>query len=276
MIRPAVLVALASLAAGCEALQDFVPQVAFDRLEVDDLDFEAIDAGFVFRVDNPNPIAVRLDRFSYDLDLQQVDLLAGDEPEGLALPAGAAAEVRLPATLVWASVWELVDAVRGEDEVDFGLSGSFGFDSDIGPIDLPYNAGGRFPALRTPRIDLGRLRVGRVDVLRGTADVSLDVAVDNDHRSNLDLQAGRYTLRLAGRDVAEGVLPALGAVEGASTRTVSVPITVDLVRAGAGVVDLLTRGGRVDAGFDATLDVGTPFGVLPLTVDETGDIEVAR
>lgn len=276
MIRPAVLVALTSLAAGCEALQDFVPRVAFDRLEVDDLDFESIDAGFVFRVDNPNPIAVRLDRFSYDLDLQQVDLLEGDEPEGLALPAGAAAEVRLPATLIWSSVWELVDAVRGEDEVDFGLAGSFGFDSDIGPIDLPYSAGGRFPALRTPRIDLGRLRVGRVDVLRGTADVALDVAVDNDHASNLDLQAGRYTLRLAGRDVADGVLPALGAVEGASTRTVSVPMTVDLVRAGAGVVDLLTRGGRVDAGFDATLDVGTPFGILPLTVDETGDIEVAR
>lgn len=275
MKRAVPFVAL-MLLSGCEALTELTPRVRFDRLEVDDIDFEHIDAGFVFRVDNPNPIGIRLDRFSYDLDLQQVDLLSGDEPGGLSLPASAGAEVRLPASLLWQGVWDLIRAVRGEDHVDFELGGAFGFDSDIGPIDIPYRADGRFPALRAPKIDLGRLRVTNLDLLRGTATATLDLAIDNDHASNLIFQSGRYDLQLAGRDVASGAVPPLGAVEGASTRTVSLPIVVDLVRAGASVVDVLTAGGRVQAGFDATIDVETPFGLLPLGIDERGDVSVER
>lgn len=261
---------------GCEALGDFAPRVNFDRLDVDEIDFEHIAADFVFRVDNPNPIGFRLARFSYDLALQDISLLAGDQPGGLALPADGSSELRLPASLLWQGVWDLIQAVRGEDEVDFGLGGSFGFDSDLGPIDIPYQADGRFPALRTPRIDLSRLRVDQVDLIRGTATVALDLNVDNDHRSNLSFESGNYRLRLGDRQVASGLLPRLGAIEGASAGVLSVPLTIDLVQAGGGIVDLLTQGGRVQAGFDALIDVDTPFGLVPLTVDERGQIAVER
>jgi hypothetical protein len=122
----------------------------------------------------------------------------------------------------------------------------------------------------------GQPKAFEVDLLRGTATATLDLAIDNDHASNLLFQSGRYDLRLGGRDVASGTVPALGSVEGASTRTVSLPIVVDLVRAGASVVDILTNGGRVQAGFDATVDVDTPFGLLPLAIDERGDVTVER
>lgn len=270
------LLLLPMLLTACEHLSDFIPDVRFSRLEVDDIDFEQIDAGFVFAVDNPNPIRVGLDRFSYDLQLQQVRLLSGDEPGGLSLPAGDRAEVRLPATLIWQDVFELVQAVRGEDQVDFGLGGSFGFDTDIGPVDIPYQADGRFPALRTPKVELGRLRVSDFNLISGTATVSLDLNVDNDHRSNLSFESMTYDLSLADRPVATGFVADLGQVEGASTSTLTVPLTIDLLRAGTSVVDLLRTGGRTQAGLDATVDVGTPFGLVPLSIDERGNVTVER
>jgi LEA14-like dessication related protein len=264
------------LAPGCEELSQITPRVRFDDLEVEEIDFQQVDADFVFRVENPNPIGVRLARFEYGLALEEVPLVSGEEPEGLALPALDSARVRVPARLVWQEVWETIQATRGEDQVDFALDGSFGFDTDWGPIDLPYDASGRFPALRTPRFQLGRLRVARVDVLRGEATVALDLNVDNDHGSSLIFSNLDYGIQLGGRDVADGLLPSLGTVPGATEGTVTVPLTVNLVQAGASIIDILDGGGRVDLGLDATVDVDTPFGPVPLAVDERGQVEVVR
>lgn len=271
-----LLVATAGLSVGCDELQQLVPSVRFDTLRTTDIDFEHIDAEFVFQVDNPNPVGVDLASFSYALELEGVALLDGDEPGGLELEPLGSAEVSLPTSLVWANVFEAVQATRGEDEVDFGLAGAFGFDTRWGPVELPYQTDGRFPALRTPRFSLGTLRVGSVDIPRGTATVVLDLRVDNDHGSALDFADLDYSLSLAGRDVADGLIPDLGAVPGATESLVEVPVTVDLVAAGATVVDALTRGGRLDVGLDANVDVDTPFGALPLAIDETGNVSVQR
>jgi len=276
MMRPRHALLALLLLPACEELQQISPKVQFDTLAVEDIDFEHIDAEFVFQVDNPNPVEVGLARFSYDLELEQVSLLAGDEPEGLRLPALDSAEVRLPATLVWRDVYDTIDATRGEDQVDFGLDGEFGFDTRWGPLDLPYQTDGRFPALRTPTFRLGTLRVADLDVLGGKATVELDMAIDNDHGSTLNFADLDYALNLGGRKVADGLIADLGPVDGASERVVQLPLTIDLLQAGTSVVGILTNGGKLDAGLDATVNVDTPFGVLPLSVDETGRIDVVR
>lgn len=276
-MRPYILLLPAlALLSGCEELREFSPRVSFSRLDVQEIDFERIDANFVFDVANPNPVGVRLDRFSYNLELQQVELLDGAEPEGLALPAAGSAQVSVPASLIWQGIWDTIQATRGEDEVDFGLDGTFGFDTDWGPLDIPYRADGRFPALRRPKIDLGRLRVQQLDLVRGTALVTLDLNVDNDHASGMTFERLDYALSLGGRRVADGLIPDLGVVDGATTQTLTAPLTIDLVQAGGSVVDLLSRGGQVQAGLDATVDVQTPFGLIPLGIDERGDITVQR
>jgi len=268
--------AVTALLSGCEQLSEITPKVRFDTLDVKDISFDDVQADFVFRVENPNPIEVGLDRFSYDLELEAVSLLTGDQPEGLNLPALDAAEVRLPAKLVWAEVWDTVQAIRGEDEVDFGLGGSFGFDTQWGPLDLPYVTEGRFPALRAPKFRLGKLRVTGVDVLRGKATASLGLNVDNDHGSTLTFRDMDYRVSLRGREVATGLVPQLGAVEGATEKSVDVPVTVDLLKAGGAILDILTAGGKLEAGIDATTQVDTPFGILPLSIDETGEVTVER
>ena len=104
----------------------------------------------------------------------------------------------------------------------------------------------------------------------------MDLAIDNDHGSTLDFTNLDYAVSLGGREVADGVVASLATVDGATERTVEVPLTINLVQAGTAVVGILTKGGQVDAGIDATVDVATPFGALPLSVDETGNVEVVR
>ena len=83
-------------------------------------------------------------------------------------------------------------------------------------------------------------------------------------------------MSLAGSEVADGLIPDLGAVEGASESIKTLSLDIDLLATGVTVVELLTSGGRANIGLDAVMDVDTPFGLLPLSIDETGEVTVER
>lgn len=261
-----------ALLVGCTGdLSAFMPTVKFQRLDVKDLDFEAIDVDFVFDVQNPNPVGVPVDRFAYSLALGGVELLAGDAADGLEVRADGSSEIALPVGLVFENVWDTVEAVRGEDFVDFRLAGNFGFDTSIGPVDVAYDEAGSFPALRIPRIDLANMRV--LDVGAEAVDFGIDMQVDNDHGSTLDFSNLAFDVEMAGRDVGGGAMEEVGAVEGATTKTLSIPISVGYAEA-ASALAAAASGERVNVDLAAEVDVDTPFGVLPLAIDEQGNVSV--
>lgn len=249
----------------------FIPTVKFNRLEVSAIDFDHIDTNFVFDVDNPNPVGAPLDRFSYAFSLEGVDLLSGEDPDGMELVADGTSEMALPIALDFVGVYEAVTATRGLDYVGFGLRGGFGFDTDVGPVDIVYDEDGSFPALRVPKFKLGKLRVTGADATK--VGFGLDMGVNNDHGSTMDFEALDFQLDFAGVEVGGGQLDRLGSVAGASEETLTLPFEIDYVDA-IEAIGAALAGDPIRVGFDATMDVTTPFGVLPLHVDESGDIDV--
>ena len=256
----------ASALTGCSAeqLAGFLPSVRFDRLDVRAIDFEQIEADFVFQIDNPNPVGIPLERFSYDLSFEGVSLLSGNALDDLSLEAAGASEVALPVSLTFASIYALVEAARGDDLIGFALDGGFGFDSDIGPIDLMYHTEDSFPALRKPAITLTKLRLESLDL--SAANLALDFSVDNDHGSAIALNDLDFLLEIAGAEIG-GSLQALGEVEGASTRDFTLPFGVDYFEA-VGAIRDAARGEPLDIRLGADIAVDTPFGLIDLPIDE--------
>lgn len=269
------LLLLTALGLGaCEQLEQFIPTVQFQRMEVDDIDFQHVDAQFIFSVDNPNPVRVGLSSFSYDFDLEGVDLLNGDNEDGFQLEAIGSSELALPLSLGWNEAYETVQATRGEDQVGFGLGGHLGFDTPLGEARVPYNEAGEFPALRTPTFRFQRVRVDRLNLLTQTADLAIDLGIDNPHGSTLFFDAFAYDLDLGGDPVAAGRIAQLGGIEGATEGSLTLPVSINLVGVGAEVIQALTRRDPLNIGLRAQMDVDTPFGVVPLAIDQTGNVTV--
>lgn len=259
---------------GCTGdFAQFLPSVAFNRLEVKAIDFEHIDTDFVFDVSNPNPVGAPVDRFDYTFSLEDVELLSGSNPDGLELVAEGTSEMALPVSLDFAGIYDAITATRGLDYVGFGLAGNFGFDTDIGPVDVIYDEDGSFPALRVPKVQLGKLRVTEV----GASDVGfgLDLNVDNDHGSTINFRDLDFQLGFAGVQVGDGQLDELGEVNGASEGTLTLPFRIDYLDAVEALTALAT-GEKLKVDLDATMNVNTPFGEIPLHVDETGNIDVGE
>lgn len=272
-MRPAFLLS-ALLLPGCDGdLKAYLPDVAFDRLEVNSVTWDAADTNFVFKVDNPNPIDITLASFDYALDFEGEEWLTGDDPDGLTLGAAGSSELSLPVNLVFKDLYDMVQAIRGEDTIDFELAGSFGFNTPIGLVDIPYDADGGFPALRTPTFAFKALRVGEVGLTSATLDLDLDV--DNDHASTLDFTSFDYAFSLQGDEVGTGEVEDLGSVDGATTSTLTLPLTIDYGSTGYALYELLIEGSdNVRVGLAADTQVATPFGDVPLSIDESGHVSL--
>ena len=274
MTRPLSIAALLLLTGCFEEIEPFLPTVQFGRLDVQSLDWEHVETDFVFYVDNPNPIGIPLKSFDYALSLTDIELLSGADPDGLEFLASDMSEVALPANLEFLNIYEVIQTTRGLDAVPFGLEGSFGFDSPLGVVNLPYDAGGDFPALRTPKLALGRLRLDSLSLTGATLEV--DVEVDNDHGSTVWLENFDYALSLEGIEVGTGMIQDFAGVDGATTYTVGLPLEINFLDAGTAIYEALTGGDKINVKIQAGTDVITPFEgyTLPLEISETGRLSL--
>jgi LEA14-like dessication related protein len=252
-------------------LSSIIPTVKFNSLELTALSWETIDVDFKFDVHNPNPVDLPLQRFNYGLDLREISILEGNTPEGLDLTAEADSLVRLPVSLSFAGIYDAVEASRGVDILPFGLRGGFGWDTDIGPVDITFDEGGDFPALRVPDIQLGDLGVVGVDA--ASANFNLGIDVDNDHGSTLDFLDTAFNVEFAGVKVGKGKEDSIGSVEGASQKTLDIPFSVDYIDA-IDAIASVASGDPIEVDFSADMDVDTPFGLVPLNVDKNGNLKV--
>lgn len=273
---------LALVAAGCpkmpkgagKKLKKFLPAVRFDRVKVRSIDFDKADLDFVFQVDNPLPLKVGLASLTYALSLEGVDFLTGRDPDGVKLKPEASSPLPLPLTLRWKKALELLQATRGKDELGFGLNGKLGFNTPAGVAELPYNAGGNVPALRRPNFRFRGLRLRDLSIANDRAKLALDLGVANLGGATIGLHDFAYRFKLGDESVARGQQSELASVEGDSEQDVSLPINIQLSKLGASVVDALTSRGRIQTGLAADLSVSTPFGRIPLSIDENGRLDV--
>ncbi len=308
MSRPRTLttpILLALLATGCTDGGGGLLDVSFDRLDVQNIDWETVDADFVFRVDNNTSFGLSVAEFDYALQFAGVEWLTGDDPDGLSLLADDYSEIALPTSVVFGDLYEMVQATRGEDSIGFGLDGNFGLalatdtvtyegDESAGQgisqgsdgtyiLDLPYAADGDFPALRRPKFSFQKIRLA--DISLTSASIELDLGVDNEHESNLWFTNFDYSIGLDGTTVASGLVDDLGEVAGvssaeasaASLGTLTLPIDIDLLSLGAAGVDIyqaLVNNQPLNLNLAAATDVDTPFGVVTLAIDETGDVSI--
>ena len=90
------------------------------------IDFEHVESDFVFSVDNPNPVGFSIDNFDYNLAFEEIDWANGDNADGLQILPDDESLVALPVEIVWTELFDMVQALRGKDNIDFNLDGNFG------------------------------------------------------------------------------------------------------------------------------------------------------
>jgi LEA14-like dessication related protein len=128
---------------GCGVVEQ--PSVTPKSARLDTLTADNVQATFVFGVDNPNPIGLDLAHLTYDLSVNDVNVVSsGTADVALHLPALGAGELTLPVTLRYQDVFaSAVGAVLGGGP-RYDLTLGFGFQTPHGVIEVPVTTSGTF------------------------------------------------------------------------------------------------------------------------------------
>ncbi|MCO4743376.1 MAG: LEA type 2 family protein [Proteobacteria bacterium] len=269
--------------AGCPKLGDlgnmvnldkYTPKLSFDTVKLVDVNWETATADFVFQVSNPNPVEVKVATFSYGLALSEQPFLSGTNDDGMALASEGDTELVLPVSIKFTDAISTAQAVAGSDTIPFALKGDFGFNTPLGVVKVPYDEAGELPVLRLPKIAIAGARVAEFKPLQNKATLEIDLGVTHEQGATLDFSQFDYNVGLNGGSIASGLVDNLASVEAGTTGLVTLPIELNLLEMGATVVQAISKKEKIDLSLGAGLNVKTPLGVIPLSIDETGKVQL--
>lgn len=146
-LRSAVSLVLATLlVSACATVK--APILAVDGLKVGDMGLSGVAVDVGFRVRNPNPEPIRIERFEYELFVNGNRLGRGFESKGLDLQGYGETKVRTRFDVNLLSLPGAVKDVLGQDRVKARAKGKFYATGSFGKKELGFDS--------DAEVDLGR------------------------------------------------------------------------------------------------------------------------
>ena len=132
------LVLAAVLGDGCATVKP--PILAVDGLKVGDMGLTGVALDVGFRVRNPNPEPIRIERFEYELFVNGNRLGRGFESKGVDLAGYGEAKVQSRFDVSLLSLPGAVKGVLHEDRVHARAKGRFYATGSFGHKELPFDS----------------------------------------------------------------------------------------------------------------------------------------
>ncbi len=254
------------------------PEVVLRSLRIDDLSLQELTLVADITVRNPNNFGVSLAGLDYELAVGQHPLVRGRKDEPLRVGAGGKTDVSLPFSFTFADVRRALGSLAGRDSAEYVINLGFAFELPVvGKIRVPFTHRGRIPVLRVPEVRLAGIRLKSLSLT--SAQFGLRVAVENPNALEFVVNRLQYSLDVAGVKWVTGTAEQVGRVPSHGPGEVELPVTVNLLRLGEGVRDVLTGRRSFPYQLRGEISLGTDlpyFRAVPLAFDVAGEVRIER
>jgi LEA14-like dessication related protein len=223
---------------GCETLKTYIksPRVTLDQVALKDAALFQGTLEFTFDVSNPNPVGLRLDEITYQLTMDGKTVIDGTKAQRLMLPGMGSNKATLPLTVNYMeSAGSLFDLFT-KKSLPYEVSGSF----KVGIFTIPFRHKGQIALPKPPTVSVSGLHV--VSMGLTGAKLMLTLEVVNDNPCSLVLKTMGYELTLGGFRVMDGQTENIVLSEDQKIRNINVPVSLNFMSLGKGVMALLDQG----------------------------------
>jgi LEA14-like dessication related protein len=128
-------------AALCKAFER--PTLSFQKIEAARWSLDGVDLNVIFRVDNPNDLALEIAKVDYQFEVEGHRVFQGSPNRGVQLPAKGSRDLVFPARVRFIEVLPAVTAIFTKSNLRWKASGTLGVDTPIGILDYPLSKSGR-------------------------------------------------------------------------------------------------------------------------------------
>ena len=254
------------------------PLVVDTSVTVTDISFRTITLNADITLYNPNNVSLDLQRFSYNLDMEGVSLLTGENAEGLSLDAGKTFHVEIPLTLKFQDIYELPGALEGKEQAEYSFNADFFFSLPVeGEVALSARKDGAVPLVRLPSFRFVSLRV--VDLGMMGADIDILMETENPNSFALNQKGFQGELIVNNEKWAALTLPEEEIIEPGERRSSMFRIRLEFLSMGKTVRDLLSGEKALYYSFPGFVGMGGELDMLDresLNLDLAGEIELNK
>ena len=232
LIIPIVLGVLIS---SCASLQDIAskPTVEVVNVRIGNLSLSAATLLVDLNVDNPNPVGVTVKNVTYNLKINDKNLLKGTRDQKVRLPGAGSEVVELPLEVNYFDVYDSVLELFARESVAYDLSGSVG----IGPFEIPYHTRGELPVPKLPGVRLQRVDIASFSFTG--ADLVFTLGLENSNAFPIDVDELACDIKLGGQTFAEGLARRMAPLEANHETAVEVALRISFFDLGRSAYKLL-------------------------------------
>lgn len=261
-----------------QAIENQKPTVRVAEKKLTGLDFNKLDMGFTFEVNNPNPVAIALAGLDYELKLAGQRFVSGKQDQQLRMAASGSSHFTLPLTLSYKDIYQGIDRLKGKNEIPYELNTGLLIDVPLlGALRYPVKTKGVIPLPRLPKLALAGMKLKEIGL--GGATLMLELSVDNPNAFGLMLDQLNYDLTVNGKRWVSGNSQALGTVMSKQQSTIALPISLNFMELGSGIYGLLQHGQGLDYRLNGRLNARSDhklLGSFNMPFDSTGQVKVSR
>lgn len=252
-LNPPLLLAILLFWSGCATMQQLIdpPEVSFKGMSLADISLFDATPEFTFELFNPNPMGLGIRNMTYNLKINDRKFVKGVTGQELRLKAGGSETVVLPITFNFMDLYETLSEFKSADTARYDLSGTIG----VGPFNLPYHAEGAFDVPKLPEISVESVKVDHLSVTG--ASMIFDIQLKNENGFALNPKGLDYSVRLGGKEMAEGKVRDIGAISHHGATRLRIPLRIDFMKMGQAAFSAL-RGGSTDYEIAGELNFDTP------------------
>ncbi len=267
---------------GCAGLKDFAsnqtPKVSVGNVRLDKLSFQSVDLLFDLNLENPNPVGVTMAGFDYDFLLNESSFVKSDQQEKQSISANGSSTIQVPVKLAFADLYKMFSGFKDKDKADYGINFGFSFDVPIlGLVRVPVSHSGDIPLLKLPKISLSSVKLSKLSFTG--ADLNINLGFENPNAFGINLDKLNYKIDLGGNEFATGTSENVMSVGEKENSTISLPVSLNFLKAGRSAYNLLKNKGDVSYKLAGDLDLSTTLpiiGKVNLPFNQSGQIPVSQ
>ena len=245
------------------------PDVSVSDMHITGLSLSNVELTFDISVDNPNPVAVTLASYGYDLKINQNSFVQGTQENNTKVQPSGSSVIQVPVRLGFHELYSTFTALKDKDETDYEFVGDVGVNVPVlGLVKVPIEKKGVFPVVKAPKISMGNMTVKNLSLSR--ADLELELNVSNPNAFGVILNSLNYEVDVNGLKPISGLNENMVEIAEKSEGTLTIPVSFSIMELGMTAYKALNNGESLNYKLNGSANVGA---TLPFFKNSTFNFE---
>ena len=249
---------------GCATLQKLggihPPDLSIENVNIVSAGLKEMDLVTTVSVKNNYPIGIHVPAFDYNFFIDDHVFLKGENALNQSISALSNNQVQVPVRIHFMDLYQSLSALVNKDKATYQLNGNIHFDVPVlGRLKIPFKKQGDLPLLKMPKISVKGLRVNSISF--ASANLSLDIALDNPNGFLMMLKNFSYNLSIDGLKWADGTMNKNISFEKHGQSNISIPIKLNFFEMGKTIFNIINKKQSLPYEFDTQIKFNTdlPF-----------------